>query len=252
MNKKPLIVGNWKMNPSSLVDSKKLLRKISQKVSKIKKATVVVCPPSLFLLGLKGDYKGSKISFGLQNISSEKAGAYTGEVSANMLSKAGGKFVILGHSERRAMGETDDTISKKIKLALSENLTPVICIGEKVRDTQGEYLLFLKTQISETLSSVSKRDLSKIIIAYEPVWAIGEGSRAMTPRDVHETVLFLRKTLSDIYGKKEAMETKFLYGGSVDFSNARAIMIDGDVDGFLVGRASLDADTFVRIIESTV
>ena len=193
------------------------------------------------------------MSFGVQNISDKKGGAYTGEVSAEMAKDVGASYSIIGHSERRDMGETDDMISFKIKNALNVGLVPILCIGEKERDHNGQYLSFLSKSLKDSLYGVSKKDISKIIIAYEPVWAIGKNSNgAMEPREIHETVLYLRKVLSDIYGKNEAMGVRFVYGGSVGGDNAGAIIKDGDVVGFLVARASLDTNQFIKIIKSAV
>lgn len=250
---KKLIVANWKMCPDSLSDAKKIFGAIKKGISGSRGAEVVICPPSIFLSELKKSSSGNKISFGIQNIFTSKTGAHTGEISEQMAKSAGATYAIIGHSERRKMGETDVDVSIKIKAVLLEGITPIVCIGEPERDESGSYLSYLSSQLKESLASLSKKDLKDIIIAYEPVWAIGEKSKgAMQPSDIFETVLFLRKVLSDTFGKKEALETNFIYGGSVDEKNAGAIIKEGGVQGFLVGRASLLPEKFLKIIKASI
>lgn len=250
---KNLIVANWKMNPATLIEAKRVFNGIKKGLNDVRGVGVVVCPPAVYLSELKKLSSGNKISFGLQNISSAENGAYTGEVSASQAKSSGALFSIIGHSERRKLNETDADVAVKIKMALSEGLTPIVCIGEPERDEHGSYLSFLSSQLKESLSSISKKDLQDIIIAYEPVWAIGEKSKgAMAPTEIYETVLFLRKVLSDLFGKKEAFATEILYGGSVDERNAGAILKEGGVSGFLVGRASLLPEKFLKIIKASL
>jgi triosephosphate isomerase len=219
----------------------------------VKKIEVVACPPVLYLAKLKKYSR--KLGLGVQNIFQEESGAYTGEISAEMVYDLGGRYVILGHSERRAMGESNEEINKKIRSALSAGLMPVICIGEKDRDENHEYLNFIKEQIEIAFKNVSKDSLSKMIIAYEPVWAIGKNAtREATPAEFLETKIFIKKVLSDIFSVKADIP-RIIYGGSVHPKNSEAFIKEGQADGFLVGRDSLDAKKFseiINIVESAV
>jgi triosephosphate isomerase (TIM) len=244
-----IVVANWKMNPQTLVDAKKLFKKTLSASQKLNKTDVVVAPPFPYIYSLQT--KSKKISLAAQNGRIEKDGAFTGEVSLSMVRNAGVKYVILGHSERRASGEENTLISLKIKETLALSMTPIVCIGENKRDTSGEYLAFLEKQIQGTLAGLSLSDLKKILLAYEPVWAIGSASNgAMEPRDLHETVLYIQKIIGRKFGMGEATAIPIIYGGSVDAGNAASLMVDGMVSGFLVGRASLDGDVFTGILRA--
>src|SRR3989344_4874649 len=172
---KKIIIGNWKMNPLITKEAGKLFESIAKSVSRIKNTEVVVCPPFIYLDKLT-KIRTSKVKLGAQNAFYEESGAFTGEISALMLYDLGARYVILGHSERRALGETNTLINKKIKASIKAGLNPILCVGEDIRDENHEYLNFIKIQIEECLNGVSKDSISKIIIAYEPVWAIGKGS----------------------------------------------------------------------------
>lgn len=243
---KALVIANWKMNPQTLAEAKKLLEGTKKAADKAKGATVVVVPPAIFLHELRASYRGKKLSFGIQNAHAESAGSYTGEISLAQAHAAGASWAIVGHAERRAMGETNLDIRKKVAVALALKMTPVLCIGEKARDTSGEHLNLVKEQLKAGLADVPAAKLSKVVIAYEPVWAIG-ATEAMRPHDMHEMAIFIRKTLFDIYGKP-GMTAKILYGGSIDETNAPAMLCEGDVEGLLVGRASADAARFTRLL----
>ena len=245
---KKIIVGNWKMNPANLAEARRIFGGAKRAASKIRRAEVVICPPFIFLSALAQSAKNSRnISLGVQDIFWETAGSYTGEISPTMVLNAGAKFTIIGHSERRALGETDLMISKKAVLALKFGLRAIVCIGESVRDEKGDYLGFLKNQIKNSLQGISGKLLENLIIAYEPVWAIG-GREAMKPEQVEEMGIFIRKTLSDIYDQEEAMKLPILYGGSVDAKNAEAIVYQGNVQGLLIGRQSLEPESFKAIL----
>jgi triosephosphate isomerase len=238
------------MNPVMAKDADKLFTDISKNVSKIKNTIIAVCPPFIFLDRLKSISKRTKkILIGAQNLAKEEQGAFTGEVSSLMLVSMGVWYVILGHSERRTIGESNLDINKKIKLALASGLIPVLCVGEIVRDEEHGYFNIVKSQIEECLSGVSKNLISKIIIAYEPVWALSttKDRKDATPGDSLEMVIFIRKVLSDKFGV-ESSGMKILYGGKVDEKNASDFLVSGGVDGLLVGRASLDAKKFLEII----
>lgn len=243
--KKKLVIGNWKMNIFSVKEAKKLVEGIKKGSLKTKNTDIVVAPPFVYLSELKG-LISKKVSLGAQNIFEETAGSYTGEVSAQHLSQFKVSYVIVGHSERRARGESDTSVSKKITRALENKITPVFCIGEASRDEQGEYLSFIKGQLSTGLAGVSKMQIGDVVIAYEPVWAIG-AKEAMNSHQVHEMSLYIQKCIKELYGTM-AMIPRILYGGAVNADNAREIVERGYVDGLLVGRESLKAENFLGII----
>jgi triosephosphate isomerase len=245
---KKLVVGNWKMNPSTLEEASRLIKGIERKIPK--GVTAVACPPSVYLSSLTKRGKKSSLAFGVQNLFYESAGAFTGEISAKMAWSAGADYSIVGHSERRAAGESNDVVSKKIVASVKTGLMTILCIGEKERDVHGHYLSYLKAQILESIEGLSAAGVAKLIIAYEPVWAIGAQSKgAMEVRDLHETTLFIKKVLHEKFGKK-ALAIPLLYGGSVDPANASALITDGKVDGFLVGRDSLKPESFLKILNA--
>ncbi len=243
-----IIIGNWKMNPVSAKDAGVLFKNISKNLPILKKTKVVICPPYLYLEKLKKISK--RINLGGQNVFGEESGPYTGEVSPRMIYDAGARYVIVGHSERRALGENNNDINKKIKAALAESLTPVLCVGESARDEGHTYFNTVKVQIEECLLGISKNSISKIIIAYEPVWAISTtpNQKDATPADCLEMIIFIRKVLSDKFGG-EAGNTKIIYGGSVNDKDAEGFLMHGGVSGLLPGRASLDVKKFVQIIK---
>jgi triosephosphate isomerase len=242
-----LIIANWKMNPQTQKDSDKIAGAISNAIKNFKNSSIVICPPIPFISNLK--LKNKKIAIGAQNISSESDGAYTGEVSAKMVSSIGASYVIIGHSERRAMGEDNSIVNKKILLALKNKLTPVLCVGEKERDHNGFYLSFVKNQIHECLASVSKSQIKNIVIAYEPIWAIGaDASRTAEVSEFIEMSIFIKKVISDLYDIKIAHSMRVLYGGSVHPENALSFLVEGNADGLLVGRDSLNPKKIVKII----
>lgn len=246
---KKLIIANWKMNPQTQKDSDKIFGEISKAIKDFKNSTVVVCPPFPFIPNIKSKNKNKKIFIGAQNIASEAEGAYTGEVSAKMINNIGVSYVILGHSERRAMGEDNSVVNKKILLALKNKLVPVLCVGEKERDHNGFYLSFVKNQIHECLASVSKAQIKNVIIAYEPVWAIGSSaSRTADVPEFIEMSIFIKKIISDLYDIKIAHSTFVLYGGSVHPENALSFLSEGNADGLLVGRDSLNPKKIAKII----
>jgi triosephosphate isomerase len=247
LKKKKLVIGNWKMNIFTVKEAKKLVEGIKKGSLKTKNTDIVVAPPFVYISELKG-LISKKVSLGAQNIFEETAGSYTGEVSAQHLSQYKVSYVIIGHSERRARGESDASVSKKIARALENKITPVFCIGEAVRDEHGEYLAFIKNQLALGLSGVSKMQIGDVVIAYEPIWAIG-ASEAMNSHQVHEMSLYIQKCIKEMYGAM-AMMPRILYGGAVNADNAREIVDRGYVDGLLVGRESLKAENFVGIVQN--
>lgn len=245
---KKLIVANWKMNPDSLREAKEIFLPVKRALSKLNKIEVVICPPALFLSGLVNGAPTPRLFFGAQDAFWESSGAYTGQISATMLRKAGARYVILGHSEKRAAGETDELISRKLKASLKEGLRVILCVGERTRDSHGFYLKTLKQELEEGLRSVIKRQMSGLIIAYEPLWAVG-ARQADTPADFMEQAIFIRKVLSGLAGQEIARSVPVLYGGSVNVKNAAAFLGAGQADGLLVGRESLRADHFIEILK---
>lgn len=247
--KPKLIVGNWKCNPTSLKEAKKTIARIRKGVTRVK-SEVVITPPAIFVKPLLGESRSGKLSFGVQNIASVPFGAHTGEIAASMVKEVGGHFTIIGHSERRATGETDEEVNKKVLLALEAKLTPIICVGEGVRDEEGKYFSFVQNQIEKALKGVAGKDLRYVTIAYEPIWAIGSKSKgALSPSLVEEMAIFIRRVLSQLFDTKQAASVRILYGGSVNPDNTAALLEEKNIGGLLVGRASLNPDTFLAIIQ---
>lgn len=245
--KKPLIIANWKMNPPTEKDAIQLFRAIKKGLPKNKKFDLVVAAPAVFLGALKRE-KG--ITLGAQDMSGEDSGAYTGQISGKMLRDVGAKYVILGHSEQRAIGETNGDVARKAVLALKLGLTPVVCIGEHVRTENGQFYTDIKEQLRESVVGISKNNLTKICIAYEPVWAISttEDRRDITENEAAEMILFVRKAISDIARSNKLIATKVLYGGSVNDKNIN-MFLQIKAEGFLVGGASLDVKKFTKVID---
>ncbi|MFA6386713.1 MAG: triose-phosphate isomerase [Candidatus Paceibacterota bacterium] len=243
-----LIVANWKMNPQSKRDAEIIFKNISLFVKNLKKIDVVVCPsyPHLYL---KDKIKNKKLKLGSQDVFYEKEGSYTSEVSIGMLKDFGVEYVILGHSERRMVGDTNNIINKKILATLKAKINPIFCIGESKRDANGFYLSFIKQQIIEGLALVTKSQMTNVVIAYEPVWAIGSNAvREATAAEFIEIRIYIKKIIADIFDIKTANEIKIIYGGSVHPTNANIFIKDGGADGLLVGRDSLNKKLFGQII----
>jgi triosephosphate isomerase (TIM) len=242
-----IIIGNWKMNPATREEAEKIARRVSTLAPKLPHVTAVLCPPSLYLSSITRYTNNKKVFAGVQNISTESKGSFTGEISAEMVKNLSAKYVIIGHSERRKMGETDDMVNKKVQLALKHKLIPVICIGEDTRDEEGRYLSVIKEQLQKALAQVPQTDLAKIIVAYEPVWAIGASS-AMNAHDVHQMTIYIIRSIMELYKTKTRLKVPILYGGSVDPTNTFGILTEGEADGLLVGRQSLDPESFGEIL----
>jgi triosephosphate isomerase len=247
--RKNIVAGNWKMN-NNLQEGINLAKDL-QKVLNEKKVRcdVVICTPFIHLASIAKEI--TAIGLGAQNCADKVSGAYTGEVSAAMIASTGAKYVIIGHSERRAYyGETNAILKEKVLLALANNLTPIFCIGEVLAEREsGAQEKVVETQIKESLFDLSPADFGKIVLAYEPVWAIGTGKTA-TPAQAQEMHAFIRKTIAGKYGKEIAGNTSILYGGSANAGNAKELFSNPDVDGGLIGGASLGVDKFLPIIEA--
>ncbi|MCH7529567.1 triose-phosphate isomerase [Patescibacteria group bacterium] len=244
-----LIVANWKMNPQTLSKAEKLFSDIQKTASRLQNVQTVICPPIAFLGELLHLYSGQKILFGVQDVFWQDEGSYTGYIGSAMIKNMGAEYVILGHSERRKLGEDNETINKKVLSALTEKLKIVLCVGEKERDVHGEYLTFLREELQSAFENVPIQMLKNIVIAYEPIWTIGrEADDAMDPQEVHEMVIFIRKTLAEIYDANTAQRVPVLYGGSVEPSNASVLLERGEINGFLIGHASLVPQDFNEIL----
>lgn len=247
MKKKKLIVGNWKMNPLYPKEAKALFSEIGKMSKKTKKSTIIVCPPALYI-PLAPTTKS--FSVGTQDIFYEKEGAFTGSISAKMARESGASWSIIGHSEMRKHGDTPTIINHKILAALKDHVRPIVCVGERVRDDKGLFWNELKTDIEECFKGVKKPWLADVVIAYEPLWAIGiHATRDATSDEIHEVIIFIKKVLADMFGQKNVGGISYLYGGSVTPKNAAAIMHVDGVEGVLVGRSSLKPKEFAEIIK---
>lgn len=251
MSRKKLIAGNWKMN-NNIAEAKKLAQELVQKIGSLKEHDIMIAPTFVCLSEVANVLKGSSIALGAQNMHFEDNGAYTGEISADMLLSAGVKYVILGHSERRSIfGETDEIINKKIKKAIEKALIPVLCIGETLSEREaGKANDIVKNQTTKGLEGISEADAKKIVIAYEPVWAIGTGKTA-TPEDADGIHKVIRDTLKSLYSEKFAEEMVILYGGSMNDANADDLLNKPNIDGGLIGGAALNSEKFARIVNYT-
>lgn len=246
--RKPFIAGNWKMN-TTRAEAVALAKAVAEKVdSSFAGVEVAVCPPFVYLEAVAAALAGSSVGLGAQNAYHEKSGAYTGEISVGMLRDIGCQYVILGHSERRQLlGETDEFIFIKVKAALEGGLTPIVCVGEVLEDREaGRTQEVVRKQFEGSLSGLSADEIARVVIAYEPVWAIGTGKVA-TPAQAEEVHLDLRKLLTERYNAQVAEQVRIQYGGSVKPGNAAELLSQPNIDGALVGGASLVADDFVAI-----
>ncbi|SRR5579883_558843 len=244
------VCGNWKMN-GTIEETRKLLFQLNVEWSKTcENIEVAVCPPFTSLLIAKHELEFAKIKFGAQNCHWQDKGAFTGEISAVMLAELDCTYVIVGHSERRTLfGETNETVAKKAAAVIQAGMLPIICVGETEKEREANQTeAVLRAQIEGSLATITNENCSKMVIAYEPVWAIGTGKNA-TPAQAQEAHAFIRSELKMRYGNA-ADSIQILYGGSLKPENADAIFAQPDVDGGLIGGASLDAGSFVRIIES--
>lgn len=253
---KILIVANWKMNPIILKEAEELLRAVQNGIQRAKDAEIVICPPFVYVEALSSKLK-AHITLGAQDCFWEQEGAYTGEVSPSMLKSVGCTYVLIGHSERRQyLGETNEIINKKVKAALKAGLKVILCIGEDMRDsfdTRGHWTHELdpkvKDELVSALDGVQKSKVGNLVVAYEPVWAIGTGNAA-TPDDVLSAKIFIRKIIGDMFDRKTAETVRVLYGGSTDKKNASDFIKEGHADGLLVGGSSLDPEEFVTMVKS--
>jgi len=251
MAKQKLIVANWKANPLSSKEAKKIAKGIIKKAKKSENVDVVICPPFLHLESIAKLQMEKAVAIGAQDAFADNTGAHTGEVTVDMLSEIGVDYVIVGHSERRALGETEQDVSQKVRAVLEHKMKVILCIGEQERDKDGNYLVFINDQLRHSLGDITKKDISNVIIAYEPVWAIGKSDlEAMKGVDMHEMTIFIQRIFNDAFGKDAVKKLRILYGGSVSPVNAGDLLENGKVDGFLVGRQSLYEDGLGEIIKT--
>ena len=248
--RKTIIAGNWKMNMTAS-DTKKFADDIKAIMPRAKWCDVVVCVPFVNIPAALKAFKDLRISVGAQNMFYEKSGAYTGEVSADMLKDLGVKYVIIGHSERRQyFGETDFTVNKKVLAALEAGLHPIICVGESLEQRElGITMELIALQVKSALAGVPAEKLRKCVIAYEPIWAIGTGKTA-TADQAEEVCGQIRKVIGEVYGEAVAEATTIQYGGSMNAKNCEELLSKKDVDGGLIGGASLKAPDFAVIVEA--
>ena len=233
-----------------------MARKFKKAAAKLVHTEAVICPPLPFItscagrLAPSGKLNAPHFHMGAQVASTqEESGPHTGEVGAHMLRDIGVEFVIVGHSEQRKRGDTDDVVAARLKAVLDQGMTPILCVGESVRDESGAYLDALKNQIKASCGDLLKKSAKSIIVAYEPIWAIG-AAEAMKPEDVYETSLFIKKVFADLFGADMGLKVTILYGGSVTYRNAPDIIAVGKVDGLLVGRESVNAPGFVEMLKA--
>lgn len=247
--RKIIIAGNWKMN-KTVKESISLVKELKRLVKGIDDREIIVCPAFTALAAVGAEIRGSNIILGAQNMHFEKEGAFTGEISPLMLKEFGVRYVIIGHSERRhVFNENDGLINKKIKSALENGLKPIFCVGETLGEREnGNTEDVVRSQVNKGLDGIPKKEMKNIVIAYEPVWAIGTEKNA-TPKQTEGVHLFIRNLLSSIHDKKTADETIILYGGSVKPSNIKELISQRGIDGVLVGGASLDAKIFAEIVK---
>jgi triosephosphate isomerase len=247
----PIIAGNWKMHKTA-AEAVLLAREIREAVTKIDKVEVVLCPPFTALSAVQDVIAGTKVGLGAQNLHWEEQGAFTGEVSPLMLAGLC-HYVIIGHSERRQyFAETDETVNKKIKSALAHKLKPIVCVGENLEQNEaGQTSAIVGGQIKAAFDGLSAEQAAGIVVAYEPIWAIGTGRNAQ-PSDANGTCSVIRGILAELYGNDVAQKIRIQYGGSVKPENVEAYMSEPDIDGALVGGASLKSDSFVALVKGAL
>lgn len=251
--RKYLMAGNWKMNKTmseAIVLTQQLCNQYNRKWDNV---DIVVCPPAIDIKSVYTviDFDKTKIAVGAQNVHWEESGAFTGEISIPMIKEAGCEFCIVGHSERREMfNETDTSVNLKVKALIEADIAPIVCVGESLsmRDS-GDYVGFIVAQVRAALAGLDEADMKKVVIAYEPIWAIGTG-RTATPEQAEEVCAAIRATIADMFGKGAADACRVLYGGSMNVGNVESLLAQPDIDGGLIGGAALQSDSFRQLIEA--
>lgn len=251
--RKYLMAGNWKMNKTmseAIVLTQQLCNQYNRKWDNV---DIVVCPPAIDIKSVYTviDFDKTKIAVGAQNVHWEESGAFTGEISIPMIKEAGCEFCIVGHSERREMfNETDTSVNLKVKALIEADIAPIVCVGESLsmRDS-GDYVGFIVAQVRAALAGLDEADMKKVVIAYEPIWAIGTG-RTATPEQAEEVCATIRATIANMFGKGVADACRVLYGGSMNAGNVESLLAQPDIDGGLIGGAALQSDSFRQLIEA--
>ncbi|MCL2485025.1 MAG: triose-phosphate isomerase [Endomicrobia bacterium] len=246
--RKPLMAGNWKMN-KSIAEAVSMVNALKTAVADVSDVEILLCPTFTALYAVNNEIKGTNINLGAQNLFWEPKGAFTGEISPAMVKDAGCSYVIIGHSERRQyFGETDETVNKRTKAAFAEGIIPIVCVGETLQEREDNVTFkVIEAQIKGGLVNLTAEEAATVVIAYEPVWAIGTGKTA-TPDQAQEVHAFIRKLYAELY-KDAADKVRILYGGSVNPKNVSELMKQPDIDGGLVGGASLEADSFAQLVK---
>jgi triosephosphate isomerase (TIM) len=248
MGRLPFIAGNWKMN-KTVGEALDLIRQLKASLSNIEGVEVAVAPPFTVLYAISQELKRSFIRLAAQNLFYEEKGAFTGEISPLMIKEIGCQYVIIGHSERRQFfGETDETVNRRIKAALGQGVKPIFCMGETLKEREeGKAFSVIEKQVEGGLRGIGEEEVKDIVIAYEPIWAIGTGKTA-TPEQAEEVHRFIRKRLERFYSREMAEGIRIQYGGSVTPENIKGLMSQENIDGALVGGASLKSETFSKIV----
>ncbi len=242
-----ILVCNWKTNPTTFAEARKLFDATSKAANEQRTISVVLAPPALYLRDLARGYRG-KISFASQGARADDSGAFTGELSLAQMKDSRASYALVGHAERRAKGETNEDTAAQIQRSLALGLSPILCVGERARTADGQHYAFVKEQLRAAVAGLKPAQIKKCIVAYEPVWAIG-AAKPMTPRDMHEMSIFIRKTLVELLGTS-AMDIRILYGGAIDVASAPSMMKEGDVHGLLIGRASAETHSISALIHT--
>ncbi len=250
MPRRIIIAGNWKMN-KNIGESIELASSIKRSLYDVEEVEIVVCPPFTSLSDVNEITMETNIKLGAQDCYWEKEGAFTGEISAPMLKSIGCEYCIIGHSERRQFfGETNETVNKKLKVLLKEGIKPIVCVGEKLEERKsGKTFDVVKDHVMNSLAGISKEEMLRTVVAYEPVWAIGTGVNA-TKEQAQEVHKYIRTLLVQMHGEEVARSVRIQYGGSVKPENIKELISQEDVDGALVGGASLKADSFVQLVKN--
>jgi triosephosphate isomerase (TIM) len=248
MARLPLIAGNWKMN-KTVEEAVDLVRQLKSATAGVEGVEVAIAPPFTALQAVKKEIQGSSIRLAAQNVFWEEKGAYTGEISPLMLREIGCDYVIVGHSERRQLfGETDETVNRRLRAVLGQGMKPILCIGETLQEREsGGTFSVIERQVEGGLRGLRESEIGKIVVAYEPVWAIGTGKTA-TPEQAEEVHRFIRGKLEGLYSRPMAEQIRVQYGGSVTPENVKGLMAQTDIDGALVGGASLKSESFSKIV----
>jgi triosephosphate isomerase len=249
MSSRKIVIGNWKMNPAGLDLARRIALRTRRAAAKLEHTDVIACPPFPFIQACVSRKQPNPLQVGAQSVSIFEAGAHTGEVGADMLRSLGAVCAIVGHSEERERGDTDAVVSKKIARVVEAGMTAVVCVGEKAREEGGAHFDFLKGEIKNTFAGIRADKVRRIILAYEPIWAVG-AKDAMAPSEICEMSIFVKKAFADIFGHEAGLRVRVLYGGAVNFRNAQDIVRIGKVDGLLVGRESVNMPGFIELLKA--